>query len=453
MSYVFPTLSGRQEIIIPHSKLHRLLEIPDEAISINEALLDSLSSDYIFAHPDLVRNPFSAEVLQRNVGRKLQALVPSTWDEIEFQIDKAFGTLSEEWAELPLLSTVTTVIFGVSNRMLMGPQLARDIGFRRVVRIYTAMVFAVITILQFFPTWLRTISGLIASIPIHICCWQAKQFILPIIKRRRQEVENESAMNTSNENPISEDYLTWQLRRARDRGNSSESEPDWVARRLMSLEFASIHPAAISMTNILLDLLSSDPHQCYLTALREEIETTYERHNSIWTMQALSELVRTDSAIRESLRLSSMVMRSVHRKVIDKRGLQFEGMAIPYGATIATDVWTRHRDPSIYPNPDAYDPFRFSRQHEAHSNSKGTTTDKQLQGRSITDTSDEFLTFGHGRHACPGRFFINAEFKLLLAYMLMNYDFERLSHRPSTHQIGIAIVPSSNTKIKYKRRV
>ena len=35
-----------------------------------------------------------------------------------------------------------------------------------------------------------------------------------------------------------------------------------------------------------------------------------------------------------------------------------------------------------------------------------------------------FMAFGYGRHACPGRFFAANEIKLLLARLLVEYDMK-----------------------------
>lgn len=44
-------------------------------------------------------------------------------------------------------------------------------------------------------------------------------------------------------------------------------------------------------------------------------------------------------------------------------------------------------------------------------------------------TSDEHFAFGHGRHACPGRFFVACELKLIMAHLLRNYDMRRIAAR------------------------
>jgi hypothetical protein len=78
-----------------------------------------------------------------------------------------------------------------------------------------------------------------------------------------------------------------------------------------------------------------------------------------------------------------------------KEGVLSDGTIVPPGWTVAVVSRTVHRDPSVYPNPDTFDPFRFSKlRMEADSDVKYgfTTLDK------------DYILFGVGRHACPGRF-------------------------------------------------
>lgn len=66
-----------------------------------------------------------------------------------------------------------------------------------------------------------------------------------------------------------------------------------------------------------------------------------------------------------------------------------DGMIVSPGDLLATSQAGVHKDPSIYPCPEDFDGFRFSRMKEEGETSKIYTT----------NTSTEFITFGHGKHA------------------------------------------------------
>lgn len=53
----------------------------------------------------------------------------------------------------------------------------------------------------------------------------------------------------------------------------------------------------------------------------------------------------------------------------------------------------------------------------------------------------------------PGRFFVNHELKMLLAYMVLNYDVQYLPERPPNKWFGQNVVPDMKVNIKVRRRV
>lgn len=73
-----------------------------------------------------------------------------------------------------------------------------------------------------------------------------------------------------------------------------------------------------------------------------------------------------------------------------------------------------HYDESHYPNAHEFQGFRFIDQTDDGSGSSR---------RSFVTLTPEYLPFGHGNHACPGRFFAASSMKLILAYFLIHYDF------------------------------
>ena len=127
---------------------------------------------------------------------------------------------------------------------------------------------------------------------------------------------------------------------------------------------------------------------------------------------------------------------------------------------IATDVYSVHMDPELYSQPDDYDAFRFSRAREEFEQSqkdgKLTDNDKaellRLKGTGMITTSDSFLPFGHGKHACPGRFFVSHEMKMLLAYLFTMYDVQSLPERPQNTWFGPHVLPPMKQTIRVRRR-
>ncbi|KAI9568081.1 hypothetical protein HD554DRAFT_2102827 [Boletus coccyginus] len=71
----------------------------------------------------------------------------------------------------------------------------------------------------------------------------------------------------------------------------------------------------------------------------------------------------------------------------------------------------------------------------------------------LPSTSLEYLPFGHGRHACPGRFFAASELKSMLAHVVMSYDIkpEDDKTRSKGLRAGLRVSPDPAAKIMFRR--
>ncbi|KIL60569.1 hypothetical protein M378DRAFT_167933, partial [Amanita muscaria Koide BX008] len=98
-----------------------------------------------------------------------------------------------------------------------------------------------------------------------------------------------------------------------------------------------------------------------------------------------------------------------------------------------------------YVNPDKFDGFRFERLRAQ----EGEETKHQLLSLGV-----DYVLFGHGRHACPGQFFVVNELKVMLAHVLLNYDIKMADGggRPKDWQFGIFTGPDTNAKILFRKR-
>lgn len=101
----------------------------------------------------------------------------------------------------------------------------------------------------------------------------------------------------------------------------------------------------------------------------------------------------------------------MHRYV--ERDLELsDGTVLPKGARIA--VGSRYLDPSLYPEPERFDAGRFLRMRQQAG---------QEHGWQFVTTTPAYMLFGHGQHACPGRFFASNEVKIALCHFLLKYDW------------------------------
>lgn len=103
-------------------------------------------------------------------------------------------------------------------------------------------------------------------------------------------------------------------------------------------------------------------------------------------------------------------------------------------------------DPEIYSEPEKYDAWRFL---------KLRSQPGQENAYQYVTTSPEHLLFGHGTHACPGRFFASNEMKIALCHLLLKYDWklrDGQTERPKNLQVDQGFLTDPSVVVLCRRR-
>lgn len=120
------------------------------------------------------------------------------------------------------------------------------------------------------------------------------------------------------------------------------------------------------------------------------------------------------------------------------------GIVIPKGVKCAVPNITRI-DASIYENPEEFDGYRFLKMRSNPS--------KENSAQFVT-TSFQSLGFGHGLHACPGRFFAANEVKIALCHLLLKYDWKLSQDIPSKvawHGFALGVNPRLTVSLRRRK--
>lgn len=181
----------------------------------------------------------------------------------------------------------------------------------------------------------------------------------------------------------------------------------------LGLTIAAIHTTSNALMNILFDIIA---HPDLLAELRKEIIDVMGQESvdrGLWKKTTLYKLRLLDSVMKESQRMnpgSIMTMRRVATQTVKLS----DGTTIPKGGFVAFPTTTM-QDEAVYPNSGEFDGHRFLRLREQ----PGSENKWQF-----VTTSPQHFVFGHGMHACPGRFFASNEIKIALVHLLMKYDWK-----------------------------
>lgn len=300
------------------------------------------------------------------------------------------------------------------------------------------------------PRVLQHILGPSINIPIRRKLAKLKAILIPIWNKRLETLKYDRD-DPSHDEP--QDHMQMMVRYAAEHCPEELHDEDLITRRLSAANFGAVHQTSIQVTNLLLNIIGSDSEFNTIAALRDESDRILGPDPDVrWTKALASQLSKADSASRETLRLNSFGGRSVMRKVLVDNFRTDQGDALPKGTVISFLGQPAQTDEKTLDDPLKYDPFRFSRMRE----DAASRSDK-VPAVSFVTTSPEFLPFGHGKHACPGRFLIDFEMKMILNYVLRNYDLkfpdEYKGRRPPNTWLAEALFPPDGVKILVRRRV
>ncbi|KAG6368397.1 hypothetical protein INS49_002603 [Diaporthe citri] len=121
------------------------------------------------------------------------------------------------------------------------------------------------------------------------------------------------------------------------------------------------------------------------------------------------------------------------------------GTVIPKGGFLAVSTH-RHWDDSVYPNANEWDGYRFYSMRRSGEPGKENTSQ-------LVSTTPDHLGFGHGVHACPGRFFAANEVKIALIFTLLNYDWKLPEGvKPKIDEFGVGLTTDATVQVLVRRR-
>jgi cytochrome P450 len=125
-----------------------------------------------------------------------------------------------------------------------------------------------------------------------------------------------------------------------------------------------------------------------------------------------------------------------------------DGTIIPKGAFVSVSSYAMHHDEDHYEAPEEFRGTRFEAMRDP-SNPGGSA---RLQ---MISTSPDYLLFGYGKHACPGRFFAVNELKIILSHLVLNYDvkYEKEGYFPNPDWFGPSLLPNRTAKVMFRERV
>ncbi len=152
------------------------------------------------------------------------------------------------------------------------------------------------------------------------------------------------------------------------------------------------------------------------------------------SFQALREIPRLESAIKEALRLHPpliLLLRAATRE------LEVQGYRIPAGALVGASPAISNRIAADFPDPDEFAPGRYAEPRQEDLVNRWT-----------------WIPFGAGRHRCVGANFAMIQLKAIFSVLLQDWTFE-LAQPPDSYRNDhskMVVQLARPCVVRYRRR-
>lgn len=406
-----------------------------------------LGDMYLINHPDGIRqvlqdhapnyrrDPHENRLFERFVGQSILSTDGELWMRLRRLEQPAFskqhvvavtghmveaiGGALETWParsgaaeSLDLIPAVTSLTLAVLAKTLYSLALSSEEVSTIATSLKTINAYALALFLYPFLPYLGPLSA--RNRRARSAQHALDDVVLHLIQQRRTLLEQAAPPNSPGDQqrestsapppshsanhptPVPEDLLTFLLQRQEEDGTPAFSNPA-IRNETLSLLIAG-HENATSLLCWAWYLLSTHPEVC--ERLHDEVSRVLCGRAP--TAGDLPKLPYTRQVLEEALRLYPPAWLFPRQAIAaDTIG----GYLIPKGATVLLCPYTTHHHPAFWPDPEVFDPERFS-------------------ARAVNERPRYcHYPFGGGQHQCLGATFAMQEAHLALAMMAQRYRF------------------------------
>ncbi|KAJ6262045.1 hypothetical protein Dda_2848 [Drechslerella dactyloides] len=443
---------SRKHKVFQVAMLERMLVVVTTQELINEvsnadpaelSFYSTIDSDfqvtYTMSRP-VLNHVWHLPYIQDKLTKKLMKSIDLMQDEIVNACGLFLGHTKGETIQVNVMETFLDILTRLSNRYFVGKPLCRNVEYIHTAKEYAKDVAICGVFIRCWPDWLKsTASWLCSRIPKNQMI--AMKYLGPIIESRKDKMD----LLGKKWKDRPDDYLQWLMEGAVENfGNCNDTRD--IMLRLMFLNFAGNHTSGETFCMVLYQLVNRPE---YMQPLRDEAAEMIAKHG--YTSHAFTMMSKIDSFIRECTRFVSLGPIIITRTAKIPYTLG-DGTFLPPSTQVCMPHHSVHNNPSIpiYANTD-FDGFRFHKIRDGLLQ-KNPANIQANRTELWTATSNRQLFFGNGRHPCPGRFFASLQAKMLLHYMLTNYEMTAdvgSSYEP--HRWQTMYIPNTHANINFKR--
>eukprot|EP01102_Stenamoeba_stenopodia_P016531 TRINITY_DN5788_c0_g1_i1.p1 TRINITY_DN5788_c0_g1~~TRINITY_DN5788_c0_g1_i1.p1 ORF type:complete len:531 (+),score=115.24 TRINITY_DN5788_c0_g1_i1:97-1689(+) len=434
-------LVGRKFVVLSQEYAKAVYKAPDEMLSFDEAVRQALALDLTLG-TSVIDFPIHIQVLKGKFTPHLRLFSSAIIREVKelfakklrnTQPDRSVAPLTKDSALItnPKLLAME-IISRNSSRSFFGPEVYDNPELLESFITFHEAIDEISKANMLLPYFVARMKSY--KVRRHYQLWE--DLLYPVIEQRRAEME---AAKTTGKPHHNVDYLQYMLESTNSDGTPLDKSI--IVNRMGAIIFASMATTSIALHNLMCHL-ATNPQVCEkicdeqkeVMKLMSIPDPERERDEEVdadptYSKAALEKMKYLDATVRESLRLSAGLFASVRMALQDVQ--LGDDLIIPKGTYTNFYAVTIHENEKNYPNTHEFRPERFL-------------------GKGVLGT--DFLVFGSGKHACPGRFFAFHELKIATAYMIRNFELSMKDNKtPKLEYVG-PNVTTENIPMVLKQR-
>ncbi|KAF2086784.1 cytochrome P450 [Saccharata proteae CBS 121410] len=424
--YRLATTEG-ESLVLSSKYLDELKNAPDDVVNFNAAILTLMAGKY--SHLGDKDVPLAKHVIKSDLTPALPRLQPIISEEVNIAFERRMPPCND-WTPIVINKMLLNIVAQVSARVFVGEPLCRNQRWIDISRDYTVLAFAGAHAIKKWKPWMRPfVAPFVPELrDLERVRGEALKFMAPIAKDRQQSSAK------------MDDLTQWMLNKA---GVSWLKDYRSQADVQVQLALAAIHTTTMTTTHILYDLAT---YPEFIEPLREELRTVLKETNGM-QKETMNKLKKLDSFMKESQRFNPPGFTTFKRRIMKDLTLH-DGLVLPKGTLVEIDSSSMNSDSTVYENPDVFDGLRFVKLRER------SAEDFRSHMFATSNPSANYLSWGAGKHVCPGRFFASNEIKTIIAKILLDYDIKMADGqvgRPKNFSMGVQLAPNPTLEMLFKK--